>query len=281
MSKATMAELDTARYSRNIGLFGSAGQRKLQASHVAVVGLGGLGCHVVQQLAYLGLQRFVLIDSDITEVSNLNRLVGATENDVGTAKTIVAQRMIRRVQTKARIECITGTLEESSGISALSEADYLFGCVDNDAARLVLTEVSSRNRLSYIDLASDVGRSGGATWFGGRVFVSHEGNHCLSCAGELDQQALAVTAMTSEQRAVDARIYGINRNELDVSGPMVVSINGVVASLAVSEFLFWVTGIRPPRPHLVYRADLGTVTIRNDPRQKSCYYCDRLWRDTK
>jgi molybdopterin/thiamine biosynthesis adenylyltransferase len=46
--------MDESRYSRNIALFGEEGQRKIAATAVAVVGLGGLGSHVAQQLAYLG-----------------------------------------------------------------------------------------------------------------------------------------------------------------------------------------------------------------------------------
>jgi hypothetical protein len=58
---------------------------------------------------------------------------------------------------------------------------------------------------------------------------------------------------------------------------MVVSVNGVVASLAVTEFLAFVTGLRPVIPFLSYRGDLGRINKSNDLPQPDCYYCQGLW----
>lgn len=275
---AEMRDADTERYSRNIGLLGNEGQRKVRNASVAVVGLGGLGSHVAQQLAYLGVPDFLLIDPDVVEISNLNRLIGAAEDDVGELKVVVAERLLHRIQSTAAVVIMPSSLEADDVKRAITSAGWIFGCVDNDAARLLLTEVASRHRIPYIDLASDAGGEAGASWFGGRVFVTYGGEHCLSCAGELDQRALAIASMSLEQREADRRIYGIDRAALGASGPMVISVNGTVASLAVTEFIVWIAEIRQPRPHLVYRADLGTVTVRMEPRTGSCYYCDSLWR---
>src|SRR2546430_1634402 len=54
-----------ARYDRQTRLFGMAGQERIGDFKVAIVGLGGVGSHVAQQLAYLGTKRFILIDADI------------------------------------------------------------------------------------------------------------------------------------------------------------------------------------------------------------------------
>jgi hypothetical protein len=84
--------------------------------------------------------------------------------------------------------------------------------------------------------------------------------------------------MSPKERAADERIYGVKRELLGGAGPAVVSINGVVASLAVTEFLALVTGLRDPFGKLTYRADLGTVTRSNDKPAAGCYYCEGLWR---
>ena len=67
-------------------MFGAAGQHILQASKVAVVGLGGVGSLVAEQLARLGVGNIVLIDPDEIESSNLSRVVGATRVDVETGQ---------------------------------------------------------------------------------------------------------------------------------------------------------------------------------------------------
>src|SRR4051812_47499223 len=93
------------RYSRNTALFGAAGQARVAGTRALIAGLGGLGCHVGQQLAYLGVTDFGLIDHDITTPSSLNRLVGSLPADVGdkTAKVAVSQRLITAIQPAADV----------------------------------------------------------------------------------------------------------------------------------------------------------------------------------
>jgi len=261
------------RYARHVGLFGAAGQQKIGAAGVVVTGLGGLGAHVVQQLAYLGVRRFLLIDDDRVSSSNLNRLIGAVEDSIGRAKVEVAAEMIEAIQPTASIEVVEGPFDPDLPELAVSFT-VLFGCVDKDPPRLDLVRFTSARRLPYIDLASDVAPTGE---FGGRIVFAKDGERCLSCLDELDQHALARAGMNADQLAADDRIYGIDRDALDDTGPSVVSINGAVASLAVTEFLVWITGLRDPRGHLVYRGDLATVGSRVDPPRGFCHYCMDLW----
>jgi len=262
------------RYSRHVGLLGVQGQERIARAAVAIVGLGGLGSHVAQQLAYLGVLRFFLVDGDVVSVSNLNRLVGANYNDVGTRKVDVAERMITAIQASASVIRVGRHFGLEDPPDGLDNVDVLFGCVDSDAVRLDLVRYASAFARPYIDLASDVA-SGGE--FGGRIVFAKNGERCLSCLGELDQHELARAQMTDEQRAADDEIYGVDRDALADAGPSVVSINGVVASLGVTEFLVWVTGLRQPQGYLSYRGDRGTVRTRADPSRTYCHYCMTLW----
>jgi hypothetical protein len=88
---------------------------------------------------------------------------------------------------------------------------------------------------------------------------------------------LARAGMTDEQRAADDAIYGIERDALEGGGPSVVSINGVVASLAVTEFVVWRTRLREPAGYLNYRGDLGSVGRLGDPERTYCHYCMTRW----
>lgn len=263
-----------ARYARHIALFGAEGQARIAAASVAIVGLGGLGCHVAQQLAYLGVVDFALVDHDEVSVSNLNRLVGATLADVGAAKVEVAARTIRDAQPDATVVSLAVPFKTGLPSVATQRLTVLLGCVDDDASRLELVRAAAINALPYIDLASDVGPEGE---FGGRVVFAKDGERCLSCLGELDQHELARAQMTEEQRRADDKIYGVDRGALDDGGPSVVSVNGVVASLAVTEFMAWRTGLREPVGFLNYRGDRGTVGRRADPERSYCHYCMGLW----
>lgn len=263
-----------SRYDRHMALFGAPGQDRIAATRAAVIGLGGLGSHLAQQLAYLGVGHFILIDADRLENSNLNRLIGAGPTDVGADKVTVAERTIRAAQPDATIVRAAVNFPAQGLASELARADVLFGCLDDDAARLELVRHASIHAQPYVDLASDVAPTGE---FGGRILFAKDGQRCLSCAGELDQHALARAQMTEHQRAADDEIYGIDRAALGAGGPSVVSVNGVVASLAVTEFMVWRTGLREPVGHLNYRGDRATIGRRADPDRGYCYYCMGLW----
>ena len=266
------------RYSRNEGLFAAEGQARIARKKVVIAGLGGLGSHVAQQLAYLGVRAFALIDFDIVSNSSLNRLIGAADADVAaeTKKISVAERMIRQINPEASVELLDGRLAHPDAEGLLARGDVIFGCVDRDFHRLELTEMCARLRKPYFDLASDTG-GGDDPWYGGRV-VFCNGNGCLVCLGLLDQEQMAFDSMTSTERTVDRRIYGVDRGALGQQGPSVVSVNGVLASLAVTEFMVHATEVREPLHQLTYRADLGSITKSLDQPESGCYYCEGLWR---
>jgi len=265
------------RYSRNERLFGPEGQARIARTKVTIAGLGGLGSHLSQQLAYLGVAAFALIDFDIVTESSLNRLIGARDADVaaGTKKIVVAERMISQINPEASVELVDGRIADPKAESLVAWAEVVFGCVDRDIHRLELTETCARHRKSYFDLASDTGGDEDP-WYGGRVLYC-SGNGCLVCLKLLDQTQIALDRMAPAERAADERIYGVDRGALAQQGPSVVSVNGVVASLAVTEFMVHVTGLRDPMLQLTYRGDLGVVRKSMDQPEEGCYYCAGVW----
>jgi hypothetical protein len=96
---------------------------------------------------------------------------------------------------------------------------------------------------------------------------------CPFCMDLLNQDAMRRDSLPPEARADYDRIYGISKAHLAGGGPSVVSINGVVASLAVTELMVGVTGLRPPQPLLTYRADRGVVRASMDKPAPGCPYC--------
>jgi molybdopterin-synthase adenylyltransferase len=269
----------TERYSRNEALFGAEGQRRISETKVGIVGLGGLGSHVAQQLAYLGVEDYGLVDFDLVTKSSLNRVVGAQDTDVdaATKKVDVAKRTINGIKPSARVDPVDAHVMDSAAEAALGRADIIFGCLDRDLARLQLTELCARYARPLFDLASDVSNDEDAGLrYGGRVVLC-DGQRCLVCLGLLDQEEIALDSMSPEQRAIHERIYGVRRGVLEDTGPMVVSINGVVASLAVTEFMAQVTGLRAPFPYLNYFAERQLIRRSLDEPKPGCYYCTKLW----
>jgi hypothetical protein len=81
--------------------------------------------------------------------------------------------------------------------------------------------------------------------------------------------------MTDAELETERRLYGLKGDLLGGTGPAVVSVNGVVASMAVTEFMAHATGIRRPAPQLVFRADIPRVTLSKDTPHSGCPYCSR------
>src|SRR5437867_242291 len=103
--------------------------------------------------------------------------------------------------------------------------------------------------------------------------IAWDGNACLVCLGLLDvAEAQAELAGVGDRRNRDA-LYGVQREVLGRSGPSVVSINGVVASLGITECMVGVTGLRAPQRVLTYRGHVGAVGISRDEPAPDCYYC--------
>lgn len=265
------------RYSRQIALFGAKGQRRISECRVAIIGLGGLGSHVAQQLAYLGVLGYTLIDHDHVTVSNMNRLIGAVNDDVvaKTMKVAVAERLIESVQPEAEINAIVERLMSDSPIA---DADIAFGCLDDDLARIELIKACATALTPFFDLATDIDDDPELV-YGGRVLFSGKGERCPHCMDLLDQRALQLESMDPRQRTSDDAIYGVNHDALEGTGPSVVSINAVVSSLAVTELTAQVTGLREAHHLLTYRGDLGIVTKSLDEPREGCPYC-AAWSNT-
>lgn len=262
------------RFDRHMTLFGEQGQKKLAAVRVAVAGVGGLGTHVVQQLALLGVGHLALIDSEELADTDRNRYVTARHDDPipGSLKVDLGERTINAIDPAIHVEKIPDSVISERAFAAVIAADYVFGCLDSEGARLVLNELCAAYCRPYFDLASDV-VPGDPPAYGGRICVAWDGTGCIACYGLLDvaeaQIDLAGPAVQRDRRA----LYGIDHELLGRSGPSVVSINGVVASLGVTEFMVGVTGLRPPKKVITYYGHMGRLTTPTACPDPHCYYC--------
>ena len=117
------AAADNDVYDRSIRAFGGALQRALAALTVGVVGCGGTGSAVAEQLARLGVGRLVLVDPDTLSLSNLTRVYGSTPADVGDPKAVVLARHLERIRPDLNVRAIVGTVTtEATARGALCRA---------------------------------------------------------------------------------------------------------------------------------------------------------------
>jgi hypothetical protein len=199
-------------------------------------------------LAFLGVRNFVVIDDDEAEENNMNRLVTATAADMGTPKTILARRFIKSVAPESEVAVIDEKVQSRKVLDALKGVDVVFGCVDNDGARLILNELARAYGIPYFDLAVGIeAEAGEATQAGGRVTVVLPGGACLNCMGEIDVEEARFFLSSEENRELQ-RARGYVRG-MEAPAPAVVSLNAAVTATATNEFALFVSGVRPVNPY--------------------------------
>jgi hypothetical protein len=192
----------------------------LARTRIAVAGLGGGGSHIVQQGAHVGIGEFCVFDPDHVEDSNLNRLVGATEQDAAemTPKVVVAKRAIQAVNPHASV--ITGPNRWQADAEMLRTCAVVFGCVDRFDEREELEGYCRRFLIPYIDVGMDVHAVGDQFAVSGQVILSLPGGPCMRCMGFFDGD-------NDEKPAY-----------LDAGArPQVIWPNGVLASTAIGVFM--------------------------------------------
>ncbi|QCB53396.1 HesA/MoeB/ThiF family protein [Sphingopyxis sp. PAMC25046] len=136
------AELD--RYARQIILpqFGGAGQAKLKASHVAVIGAGGIGCPAITYLAAAGVGRLTIIDHDHVELSNLQRQPLFTDADIGASKAEVAADAARRINPHVEAVAVVERLVAANAKALLAGASLILDGCDNFDTRLAVNRAA-------------------------------------------------------------------------------------------------------------------------------------------
>ena len=194
------------RYAKNHALMTECEQLLLREKTAAVVGLGGLGGHIAEQLARLGFGGLILVDGDRIEASNLNRQLFATEKTLGMPKTEAAAMRLREVNSSLVYTLYDTKLTSENGRTILSGADVVFDAVDTIETRLLLQKICDDLLIVLIH-----GSIGG--WWG-QVSVIYPGDNTLS-------------SLYSEERAAGA--------EREYGNP--AFIPALVASIQVAEAL--------------------------------------------
>ena len=144
------------RYSRQIMLseIDVLGQEKINSSHVAIVGLGGLGCPVAMYLAASGVGQLTLVDDDLVELSNLQRQIAHTEDSIGDAKVDAARRTIQGINSQMTVTSVQMHVDSVELENLLTNVDVVVDATDNFEVRFAINEVSRKLNLPLVSGAA-------------------------------------------------------------------------------------------------------------------------------
>lgn len=245
-----MDDQQLLRYSRHILLpaLDTAGQEKLLAARVLVVGVGGLGSPVAMYLAASGVGTLVLNDFDTVDLHNLQRQIVHNTGSIGKSKVESARQSLLQLNPGCQVLTLSHQLTEQELLLEITQATVVVDCSDNFPTRLLLNRLCHQAHKPLV--------SGAAIRFEGQVTVFHhqeDSDACYQClypdAGEDDQSCSAN----------------------GVLAPLV----GVIGSLQAIEVMKVICGIGDTLRNrlLIYDAtvqEVRTVHFRRDPHCKVC-----------
>jgi hypothetical protein len=244
---------------------GADSDATLRDTEVVIVGLCGGGSHVAQQLAHLGVGRFVLCDPDVVEETNLNRMVGASLSDAQQARAkveVIAGRLLA-VNPLAKVQVCKGPWQEHA--LRMRKASAVFGCVDSYRERAQLETMCRRFLIAYLDIGMDVTPSNLGFVISGQVILSMPGAPCMRCLGFLTEAVLTE----------EAQRYGAAGSK-----PQVVWPNGVLASTAVGKFIAmilpWQSAGMSPDAMTEYDGNTGRLFASHRLRALGSHQCSHF-----
>ena len=251
LSDAALSDAELDRYARHIVLreVGGAGQTKLKAATVAIVGAGGIGSPAIQYLAAAGVGRLILIDDDTVDLSNLQRQTLFADVDVGARKVAPAGLAAARINPHVAVELRAERLITENAADLIAGADVVLDGTDSFATRLAVADSAQRLRIPLV--SSAVGQFEGQLG----VFRGWEADKpCYRCF---------------VGNAADAA--GDSCADLGVLGAM----TGVMGSLAALEAMRVIIGFGDDSAGKLLLVDalafrFRTIALPKDPGCKGC-----------
>jgi len=171
-SELSSEELE--RYSRQILVIGCEGQLKLKKSRVLVAGAGGLGSAVLYYLVAAGIGEVVFIDDGVVELSNLQRQVLYTTEDIGAPKVLVAEKRLRALNPHVKLLPVQATITESVLEEHVKNVDVVVDALDNWEARFTLDRVAWRYSKPLV-------HAGVGEYYGQLTVIKRGVTPCLRC----------------------------------------------------------------------------------------------------
>jgi len=227
---------------RHAQVFGAGTVACLRKMRIAVIGCSGTGTPLIEQLVRLGVGVLVLVDPDRSEWKNLNRMymTKATDANLGRFKVEVLAEAIGHIGLGTEVLPLAQDLATPDAVRAVASCDMVFGCTDSFAARDILNRLATFYTLPYIDMGVQLRAlpAGGVDQITGAVHYLQPGKSSLKSRGIYDSEDVRAELMKRDDPAeyqkqlLQKYIKGVQEDR-----PAVISVNSMVASMAVNELL--------------------------------------------
>lgn len=266
--------LDGDMYDRQLRAFGRAGQSTLGQLRVGIVGAGGTGSPLFEQLVRLGVGQVVVVDDDVVTPSTIARGAGSTVSDVGVPKAVVLRALAEQIGLATRVDAVVGNIRDPDVLMRLRHCDVVFCCADGHSARLILNRWAYWHIAPVIDVAVLISSTDGMIQgIDGRLTWLAPGAACLLCRGRIDPTlAYAERLDPIERRSLAEQGYA---PELEEPQPSVVSYTSLMASTACTELLNRLFGFaETAATEYLYRFHERAISANRRTARPQCFCAD-------
>jgi len=262
---------------RNQQVFGKGTIALLRSLSAAVVGCSGTGSLVVEQLARLGIGRLVLVDPDLVEEKNLNRVLNTGKEDayLGKPKVFALASAIARMGLGQEVLPLPLNVVSKRAVREIAACHVVFGCTDGAEARHILNRLATFYSIPYFDVGIrlDADGSGGISNISGAVHYLQPGGSSL-----LSREVYQMEQVEAEElRRTHPELYRARRDEgylrgIDEDRPAVIPVNMFFSSLVVQEFLGRLHPFRnaPNRSYAIVRGNLLEPFLATESDGQPC-----------
>lgn len=285
-------------FDRQVRAFGHDIQLLLARLQVGVVGAGGTGSAVLEQLIRLGVGSILTADKDDFAATNINRVYGSRMTDDGKSKVSLVARRASEIGLGTVINAIPRSVTFESTLAQFRDCDVIFCCTDDDWGRSLLTQLAVYYYIPVIDMGVKIdAENGRIKSIQGRVTTLMPGAACLYCRERITAERVAADVKREtkpdEARTLAKEGYLVSIDDPD---PAVIPFTTTVAAGAVTEFLHRLTGFLGDdraSNEVVYRIGDSKISTNARGPKLGCFcadpgrrgrgdatpFLDLLWRD--
>jgi len=235
-------------FSRQQDVVGTNLQTNLSRLHIGLVGAGGLGSIVSEGLIRLGIKSVTIIDDDVIEPTNLNRLQGIKHSDCGELKATTLAKHLKQMLPSTDIKAVTEKVNSQPALDALKRCDLIIGAVDNDLPRYVINQISCANMVPYMDIATRIfNQDQDKVDFKQRLFISIPSvTSCMECTQlELLNRTEINHALSDHYMEGLYRGRGYLSDQTEVPTASIYALNMGASSMLLMELLNLYSGYIP------------------------------------
>ncbi len=138
------------RYIRNEKMLSHEENLSLRKRKVAVVGCGGLGGHIIEMLARLGIGHLTVIDGDVFEPSNLNRQLLCKPDNLGSPKAVEAEKRVRLINPDIKVTARKAFINEDNASDLLEGHDVICDALDNVSSRKIVAKAAEDLKIPMV-----------------------------------------------------------------------------------------------------------------------------------